>query len=196
MHAGTTGTSTGSAARSRDADDWVDLGRVARPQGLDGALLVTLHGDDPANLLRAETLTLAGDPGEIAFRVRRSEPTGGGTGGARARVWLEGVSDRERAAAWRGARVLIPARSLPPLPEGDYYWRDLLGLRCRVVDGPVLGVIEEIWPTGSNDVLVVRDGPRRVLIPTTEDVLVRLDAGAGELVVRPPAGLLDEVEEA
>ena len=42
---------------------WVELGRVLRPHGLDGGLLVALHGDDPSNLLSAETIALRSSPG-------------------------------------------------------------------------------------------------------------------------------------
>jgi 16S rRNA processing protein RimM len=51
---------------------------------------------------------------------------------------------------------------------------------------------EEIWPTGSNDVLVIRDGTRTRLVPALRSVLVRVDATAGELWIDPPAGLLEE----
>ncbi len=175
----------------------VELGRIARPHGLDGGLLVVLHGDDPANLIRATELTLVGTPGVITFGVRRSSVAGAQRDGrARVRVWLDGLTRREQAEAWSGAGVAVPETALAPLPEGEYYWRDLIGLRCRLPDGTVLGVVEEIWPTGANDVLVVREGDRTVLVPALDEVLVRVDAPRGELWIEPPAGLLDADGEA
>lgn len=179
-----------SAMDSRDA--LVELGRVARPHGTDGALLVALHGDDPQNLLNARELFLDGAPGVVPMLLDRAEDAGPGRDGrARVRVWLAGLPDRERAELWKGARVCVPELALAELPDGEFYWRDILGAVCRLPDGARLGTLEEIWPTASHDVLVVRDGRRTVLLPATDGVIVRLDREARELWIDPPAGLLD-----
>lgn len=173
--------------------EWIELGRVAGPHGLDGNLLVDLYGEDPDNLLCAEAVTLTGEPGTILFRVQGARAMGNPRGGqARVCLVLAGLESRDRAEVWTGAMLSIPRRALQPLPEGEFYWRDILGLRCRLRDGRDLGVVEEIWPTGSNDVLVIRDGTRTRLVPALRSVLVRVDSGAGELWVDPPAGLLEE----
>lgn len=187
-------STSGTPPSGSPADAAVELGRVARPHGLDGCLLVVLHGEDPTNLVRAAEVTLDGGPGRLPFRVRRAEPAGQlRDRRARVRLWLEGIAVRERAEVWAGARVCIPESALPPLPEGEFYWRDLLGLVCRLPDGRALGVVEEIWPTGSNDVLVLREGARTLLVPALEEVLVRVDRDARTLWIDPPAGLLEEV---
>ncbi len=189
------GTSSASGVRISAGDGGdasVDLGRVVRPHGFDGTLLIELYGDDPANLLAAEAVTLSGEPGTIPFRVRCAREAGFSQGHARVRMALNGLDSRERAEAWSGARLLIPEQTLRPLPEGEFYWRELLGLRCRLPDGRDLGVIEEIWPGAQNDVLVVRAGSRTRLVPALHQLLVRLDRAAGELWIDPPAGLLEE----
>jgi 16S rRNA processing protein RimM len=189
-----------AAPRSRSSTEAnappVELGRVERPHGRDGALLVVLHGDDPANLLAAPEVTLAGDLGEIPFRTRAADEAGATSAGhARVRLSLEGLDSRERAERWRGARVLLAEDLLAELPPGEYYWRDLIGCSCRLPDGTAVGRVEEIWPTGGHDVLVLRDGARRRLVPTTDEVLVRFDRERGELWIDPPEGLLDDPPE-
>ncbi len=172
---------------------WIDLGRVIRPHGFDGALLVELYGDDPDNLLCAEVVSLTGEPGTIPFRVRWARSGGEPRQGhARVRIALSGLDSRERAEVWSGAGLSIPEHALKSLPEGEFYWRDLLGLRCRLLDGHELGVVEEIWPGSVNDVLVVRNGGRTRLLPALRRMFVRVDRTAGELWIDPPAGLLEE----
>lgn len=171
----------------------VELGRVQRPHGRDGGLLVVLYGDDPANLLAAPEVLLRGAPGEIPFLRRAAEDAGPSREGhARVRLWLQGITDRARAERWSGARLLIAEHLLERLPEGEFYWRDLIGTRCRLPGGETLGTVCEIWPTGSNDVLVIESQGKTVLVPATEEVLVRLDRAAGELWIDPPTGLLDD----
>jgi len=171
---------------------WVELGRVARVRS-GGRILVDLHSDDPANLLAASRVRLAGDHGDIEFRVASSAPARPGRDGA-ARAWLdlEGLGE---SRDWLGAGVEIPESDLAPLPMGEYYWRDLIGLACVTTGGERLGEVREIWETGSNDVLVV-EGPRgRVLVPALDEVLAEVDPEARVLRVVLPEGLLEPEPE-
>jgi 16S rRNA processing protein RimM len=182
-------------ARRPATDAWIEVGRVSRAHGLRGGLLIALLGDGPDNLLRAERLLLRSRPGrsqgESEFSVRSIEPLGGPRGD-RVRAYLDGIDRREAAESWIGASVLIPESVLEPLAPGEYYWRDLLGLRCRTRDGEELGSIEEIWTTGSNDVLVVRRGDQTLLVPALRKVLLRVDLESRELWIDPPPGLLEQ----
>jgi 16S rRNA processing protein RimM len=166
---------------------------VLRPHGLDGSLLVALHSDDPSNLIAARELRLAGEPGTIPFRVASAEPAGQGPGGrARVRLALVGLETRERAQLFAGAAVLLAEADLAQLPEGEFYWRDLLGLRVLGRDGRELGTLAEILPTAGADVFVVRrDGPD-LLLPAIDSLIVRVDRERGELWLDPPAELLAE----
>ena len=181
-----------TAARAADRD-WVELGRVVRPHGLDGCLLVGLHSDDPSNLIAATELRLAGEMGEIPFRVSRAEPAGAGPGGrARVRLWLVGLDTRERADRFAGVGVMVAAANLAELPEGEFYWRDLIGLRALDRDGVELGRLAEIVPTAGADVLVIRRAGPDLLLPATSDLILRLDREKGELWLDPPAELVAE----
>jgi 16S rRNA processing protein RimM len=187
------GEASASQRPAEGQTPWVEVGTVARAHGLKGALLLLLHSDDPANLLAAGRLRLSGAAGDAEFALRSAEPAGAaGNGRARVRVRLEGIEGRDSAERWRGAGVGIPESALRALPEGEYYWRDLIGATCRTLGGRELGAVEEIWPTGSNDVLVVRRGEAQVLIPALHDVLVRLDLEARVLWIDPPDGLLED----
>jgi 16S rRNA processing protein RimM len=181
-----------AAARAADRD-WVELGRVVRPHGLDGCLLVGLHSDDPSNLIAAEELRLTGEMGEIPFRVSSAEPAGAGPGGrARVRLWLVGLDSRERADRFTGVGVMVPASGLAELPEGEFYWRDLIGLRALDRDGAELGRLAEIVPTAGADVLVIRRAGPDLLLPATSELILRLDREKGELWLDPPAELVAE----
>lgn len=183
-----------ASERKTAPEGWIEVGRASRPHGLRGGLLVTLLGDSPSNLLRADRVRLRGSATEAEFRVRSAHPQPAPARRApRVRMRLCGIEDLSAAESWTGSGVLIPESALEVLPEGDYYWRDVIGLRCRTLSGAVLGVVSEIWATGSNDVLVVCDpeGATR-LVPALRGVLARVDLGTGELWIDPPAGLLED----
>ena len=73
---------------------------------------------------------------------------------------IEGVENLQSANALIGCQVLIPTDKLEELPEGEYYWRDMIGLKVVTEEGNILGVIEAIFPTGSHDVYVCSGGER------------------------------------
>jgi len=175
------------------ARDWVELGRVLRPHGLDGDLLVALHSDDPTNLLEVPTVALRAAPGTIPFAVEEAAAAGAAGGRIRVRLHLSGIGTREQVLPWIGAAVLVAPESLQALPEGEFYWRDLIGLEAHAADGAALGRVAEIVPTGGADVLVIRrDGRRDLLLPVVREWIVRVERERGELWLAPPDELLEE----
>ena len=90
-----------------------------------------------------------------------------------------------------GRELYVTPEQLPQLPDGEYYWRDLVGLRVITEQGETLGTLAEIIATGSNDVYVVQGGDREYLIPALEDVVREINLNEGIMKVSPPEGLLD-----
>jgi 16S rRNA processing protein RimM len=72
------------------------------------------------------------------------------------------------------------------------YHADLLGCAVVTTDGTALGTVREMLVTGSNDVCVVRDDGREVLVPLVADVIAQIDVAGRRLVVHPLPGLLDD----
>lgn len=172
-------------------DERVELGRVSRAQGLSGALVVELFGAGPATVLGARQVTLEAEAGSVPFDVCRArELSPGRRGRARVRLELAGLDSRERALRWVGSRLCVRASDLPTLPPGEYYHRDLLGLRCELEDGTLLGTIDAIRATPAADVLVVRERDRTACIPAEDGILLRVERERGRAVVRLPEGFL------
>jgi len=86
--------------------------------------------------------------------------------------------------------MCVEREALPPPPEGEFYWWDLEGLTVYTEDGECLGRVEEFFPTGSNEVLVVRMGQQETLLPFIKEVIVAVDATQGLMRVRAIPGLL------
>lgn len=93
------------------------------------------------------------------------------------------IEDRDQAALWLGSLISVPRSCLPKLGSGDFYWRDLIGLSVENLQGVAFGVIEEMMPTGSNDVMVV-SGDRQRLVPYIPGQFVmNVDLAAGKMIV-------------
>jgi len=71
-------------------------------------------------------------------------------------VKVGNIDDRDDAQALVGSEILTSEASLPDLPQGDFYWRDLIGMSVVTTKGYDLGVVSDMMETGANDVLVVK----------------------------------------
>ncbi|HEY5789909.1 MAG TPA: ribosome maturation factor RimM [Gammaproteobacteria bacterium] len=143
-------------------DDLVPVGRIAGAYGVRGWVKVFSETDPPENLLQYAPWYLQDRDGGWQARVVRE-----GRVHAQALVArLEGCADRDAAAALGGTTVAVPRSAFGALGEDEYYWADLVGLEVVNTEGTRLGTVERLFPTGANDVLVVR-GERERLIPFT-----------------------------
>lgn len=96
-------------------------------------------------------------------------------------VRLSGIEDRSAAEALIGRYLEAPGR---PLPPDTYYWHQLEGLRVTDPAGKPMGVLEEVFRAGENEVYRVVGPDGEVLVPALRDVILRIDLAAGEMVVR------------
>jgi 16S rRNA processing protein RimM len=103
-------------------------------------------------------------------------------------IELKDITDVDSARALVGYKVLIPGDMLEDLPQGEYYWRDIIGLEVYDEEGKYLGRIESIFPTGSNDVYVCQ-GEREILLPAIADVILHIDIDKRIMTVRLLEGL-------
>ena len=164
------------------------MGHVARPHGLVGEVVVEVFSDAPGRFAPGVALIARGPRGGLRdVRVASSRPHG-----PRLLVRFEGVTTREGAEALRDRELCIPRDAVAPLPAGRHYRFELIGLRARTVAGTALGVVADVFGTGSNDVLVVRGEGGEILLPLLDTVLLEVSVERGECVVAVPPGLLDE----
>jgi 16S rRNA processing protein RimM len=119
--------------------------------------------------------------------VTHAAPIGRGT----LRIALAGIGDGGTADALKGAVVTVAVADLPPAAPREYYYFQAIGCAVMTSDGRNLGTIEEIFATGANDVWVVRDGAREVLVPVIEDVVKSMDFAARRVTIEAVPGLLD-----
>ena len=121
----------GSAqAADSHADDWVVVGRVLGAWGIRGDVRVEPHSDSRERFSPGSRVYLNG----VETAVVSSRPHRGGLV-----LRLESVADRTAADALKGAALTVPRDQVDPLPDGSYYYFQILGLRVRTDDGEGAG---------------------------------------------------------
>ncbi|MEJ2094680.1 MAG: ribosome maturation factor RimM [Gammaproteobacteria bacterium] len=154
------------------------LGRISGIYGVKGWVKVFSYTRPAENILNYPSWYLKHRDEETLYKVREGRPQGKGLVAS-----LEGIEDRDIARLLVGADIYIERDQLPSLPEGEFYWTDLLGLQVINRQGQSLGEVVEILETGANDVLVVK-GESRELIPWVWGTyLLDVDMEAGRITV-------------
>lgn len=91
---------------------------------------------------------------------------------------VAGIEDRDQAQSLVGYEIQVSPEDLPDLPDGDFYWKDLMGMQVITTKGYDLGVVSDLMETGANDVLVVKAnrndgfGKKERLIPYILDQVI------------------------
>ncbi len=172
--------------------EMVTIGRILAPFGRYGEVKVLPYSDrlERCHLLRRvkiEGVAHCGFKDVQRARIHK-------------RIWLLQFTDcqtREEAGRLKNALVKIDGSERLPLPEGSYYFDQILGLDVYTAEGRFLGRVREILQPGGNDVYrVVKDSPRsEVLIPALQQVVTEVNLAEGKMIIRPLPGLLDEEQE-
>lgn len=96
---------------------------------------------------------------------------------------IEGIDDRDQAAALIGCDIGVPRSELPETDEGQYYWSDLEGLQVVTKNGTELGKVKYLLETGANDVMVINGEQERLVPFVIDDVVLDVDLAAGVITV-------------
>jgi 16S rRNA processing protein RimM len=154
--------------------DYVVIARVGSPFGLKGWSHVYSLLDVPKDLLRYGSGHLGKKKPEFQLEIAQIKPHAG-----HFVVQFKGCEDRTHAMALTQLYLFTLRETLPELPETEYYWVDLVGLSVENQLKEPLGVVKEVFSTGSNDVLVIQDNQKQRLIPFLWDRYV-LDVDIGK----------------
>lgn len=167
-------------------DDWIAVGRIVAPFGLQGEVKLISQTDFPERLSEHTTLYLG--PQRQPYRLLSARPHGGVI-----LLRFADITDMTAAEKLRGLVAAIPAHEAAPLATDQYYIHDLLGLRAVHVNGAELGTVADVLSGAAQDLLVVRrKGQPDVLVPFVAALVPSVDMAARTVTIDPPAGLFDD----
>ena len=106
-------------------------------------------------------------------------------------IKFKGIDRVEQAEMLRNSYLTVSRDSVEKLEEGRYYIVDLLGLEVYTDEQILLGTLEDIFNTGSNDIYVVKDKQgKQILLPAIQDVIKQIDIENQKIIVHLLPGLI------
>lgn len=166
---------------SDKSDKNITLGFISGVYGVKGWVKVYSFTGDQESILRYKTWSL-----ERNGKISKFKLEAGKKHGKILVAKLESIDDRDEAAKLYKANIIVSRDTLPELPPGEYYWNDLEGLDVFNTDGKHYGVVDHLFETGANDVMVVT-GEKEILIPFIQgDYIKEVDLEQGIIRVDWP----------
>ncbi len=148
---------------------YLSVGFLRRPHGVRGEIIMDLHTDFPERLRKGRKLFVGEEHKPLSVEQVR-------THGNSVLIKFKTIETPEDAGQLRNQWVYAAMKDLPPLPEGQHYQHELLGMSVVDENGNPLGELSEIMETGANDVYVVKDDSgKELLLPNIPSVVLDLD---------------------
>ena len=144
--------------------EFVQVGRVGKPHGLDGSFVVEQASEDPERFEPGALLRAGGEQ----VRVEERKHSGGRL-----------VIRLDRPVP-RGTRLEVPRADLPMAGPGEFYVFQLVGLEVEEEGGRMLGVVTGVVPGPANDALELDTA---ILLPLVEACVREVDLDARRILV-------------
>ena len=146
------------------------IARFGKTHGVKGGLKVISFNEPQENVIDFSPWLINKHGEWQALSIENSRIVNNGV-----LVKLKGVDDCDVAKDYTNVDINVERDQLPLLSGKQYYWTDLEGL--KVVDNfdKELGIVDHLFATGANDILVVKQGNKKLLVPYIKDVIIKVD---------------------
>ncbi len=161
--------------------EFITVGQILAPWGIRGKLKVKVVTDFPQRFAPSSEVYVNRQPMTIDLAEWHA---------GNVIIKLNTIDSIEAAQGLKGQPIEIHRSQLKPLPEGQYYHFQLIGLEVWTTQGELLGTVIEILTAESNDNYIVHGTQGEILIPAIEDVVKSIDLNEGRVIIEPIEGLL------
>jgi len=153
----------------RSEPEFICIGKIHRAHGIKGDVILDPMTDFPERFRRGRKVYAGEAHTALTIsRVREKAPY--------LLVGFRELEDETQASEFRNQYVYVRTADLPPLPEGEYYFHQLIGLDAMDISGTKVGILADILETGANDVYVIRkDDGTEELIPDIPQCIKKID---------------------
>ena len=165
--------------------EYIEIGQIVNTNGLKGVVKVNPFTDDISKFedLKYVYIQLKNELKKVKIEQVRYNKN-------QVLLKLEGIDSIEEAEKYRNFYLKTEKESQEDLGEDTYYIVDLIGLDVYSDKNEYLGKIEDVFPTGSNDVYVVKDNlGKQILIPAIADVVKKVDLENKKMTINLIPGL-------
>jgi 16S rRNA processing protein RimM len=167
------------------------IGKITSPHGIAGGVRLRSYSDVPGRF-KLLTTVLAGFEEDS---VREVKVLSAVDDSRRTILFLEGCFTRNDAESLVGQNIYITEDQMLAPPEGKYFVHDLIGCRIVTDTGLFKGILKDIMLLPSNDIYVIDDNGREVLIPAVPHFVRNVDIENKTITITPIPGMFEDEDE-
>jgi 16S rRNA processing protein RimM len=166
-------------------NQFLELGQIVNTKGLKGEVKVNPFTESIDRFETLDTILIQIKKENKEFKIEKV-----GYQKNQVILKLKGIDTVEEAEKLKNCYILISRDDVEPLPEGTYYIVDLIGLEVFTESGEKLGIVDDIYNTGSNDIYVVKDElGKQKLLPGIDEVIKEVNLNDKKIIVNLIEGL-------
>lgn len=168
-------------------DDMVLVGRIARPHGIRGQVIVNPETDFVEDRFASgATMWTRSDRGDEALTVTSARMQNG-----RPVIGFDGFTSIDDVERLAGLELRVPEEALQPLGDGVYYQHQLVGCVVETATGTRIGEVRRVDGGAGGSLLAVNGARGEILIPFAQHICVEVDVPGRRIRIDPPEGLLE-----
>lgn len=167
-------------------EKYFEIGQIVNTNGLKGTLKVKPFTDDIKEFEEFKNIYIQKNGKLIKFKIQK-------VGYVKQMVLLklEGIDNIDEAEKYRNLYLKVERDIMPTLPKNSYYIVDLLECEVVTMQGEILGKVDDVFSTGSNDVYVVKNElGKQILLPAIKEVIKEVDISNKKIIVKLMEGLI------
>lgn len=165
--------------KNTDEKRFITMGKLGSTYGVHGWLKIGAYTDHGPDLLDYSPWYLSKD----GKTWKLADLEGSKEHGSGILAKFNGIDSPEEARLLTGMLIGIERSQMAELPEGEYYWTDLIGLNVIDKEGTFLGVVTYLMETGSNDVIIIKGDKEHAIPYLMNDVILSIDLEKKEIRV-------------
>lgn len=166
-------------------EDCYNLGRVTKPWGVKGQMVIFLDVDTPEDYLGLDSAFV-----EVKGRLVPYFFHVDSLNGNKAVVTFEDI-DATQAAALAGHDLYLPLDLLPKLEGNKFYFHEVVGYRVIDEQHGDIGVLQQVIDYPAQPLFQVFQNDTEILVPVIDEVIKRVDRENKVLYIAAPNGLID-----
>jgi 16S rRNA processing protein RimM len=168
----------------QEKGEWIEIGKLGSAHGIQGEIKLFSSSDVPGRFENLKQVWWEGQNGEKKrLTVSTCRPC--------ERFFLirfNEVKSREEAANLANGSLFLIKKERGQLPENQYFIDDIIGLKVEDEAGHLIGIVEDIYQTGANDIYMITTSNGEKLIPAIDKVIININILTGKMIIRMPEG--------
>ncbi len=160
----------------------IEMMKIINTHGVKGEMKAVHYADSLAFFKKVEYLY---DKKETKFHITNIRE-----GKNCVLVTIEGIEDMNSAERMKNVYLYAKREDFPPLPKGEYYLIDLIGLTAVTVDGEEIGTVIDILEKAAQNLIVIKNGDKEILIPKCDAFVDRVNLDEKKIYITPIEGLI------